>query len=158
MFCVEVGMSGRMSKFKVGDKVVVVKGEYEGFPAGSLYNLPRGVGEVVDSDTGYVVVRWGDFLSPPVNSSSFALAKYILPGEGLKASSDGGATGYYDFPAGFTTLNDLIEYKNMPFWLGNIFKACFRFGEKDAATKEYDLNKIIYFAGRGLGVLRKEKE
>lgn len=158
MFCVEVGMSVKMAKFKIGDKVVVVKGEYEGFPAGSLYNLPRGVGEVADSDTGYVVVRWGDFLSPPVNPSSFTLAKYILPGEGLKASSDGGATAYYDFPEGFKTLNDLIEYKDMPFWRGNIFKATFRLGEKDVATEEYDLNKIIYFANRRLAMLKKEKE
>ena len=36
----------------------------------------------------------------------------------------------------------------MNFALGNIFKACYRFGEKDGAEKIYDLNKIIYFAER----------
>lgn len=74
--------------------------------------------------------------------------------EASTKSSNGGSTGYYDFPAGFTTLNDLIEYKKMPFWLGNIFKACFRYGEKDVASKEYDLNKIEYFVGRGRKVLK----
>lgn len=66
----------------------------------------------------------------------------------LGASSDGGSTSYYELPAGATELNDLIEHKRMSFALGNIFKACYRFGEKDAASRMYDLNKIIYFAER----------
>lgn len=63
-------------------------------------------------------------------------------------TSDGGSTSYYELPTNATELNDLIEYKNMSFALGNIFKACYRFGEKDAASRMYDLNKIIYFAER----------
>lgn len=63
-------------------------------------------------------------------------------------TSDGGSTDYYRLPAGATELNDLIEHKGMSFALGNIFKACYRFGEKDAASRMYDLNKIIYFAER----------
>lgn len=64
------------------------------------------------------------------------------------ATSDGGSTDYYRLPAGATELNDLIEHKRMSFALGNIFKACYRFGEKDAASRMYDLNKIIFFAER----------
>lgn len=63
-------------------------------------------------------------------------------------TSDGGSTDYYRLPKGATELNDLIEHKGMSFALGNIFKACYRFGEKDAASRMYDLNKIIYFAER----------
>lgn len=62
--------------------------------------------------------------------------------------SDGGSTSYYELPAGASELNDLIEHKSMSFALGNIFKACYRFGEKDAASRMYDLNKIIFFAER----------
>lgn len=62
--------------------------------------------------------------------------------------SDGGSTSYYELPPQVTELNDLIEHKGMSFALGNIFKACYRFGEKDAASRIYDLNKIIYFAER----------
>lgn len=62
--------------------------------------------------------------------------------------SDGGSTSYYELPAGASELNDLIEHKSMSFVLGNIFKACYRFGEKDAASRLYDLNKIIFFAER----------
>jgi hypothetical protein len=60
--------------------------------------------------------------------------------------NNGGETDYYKVPEGANTLQDLIEYKNMNFALGNIFKACYRLGEK--VDKEYDLNKIIYFAER----------
>ncbi|MCO7736492.1 hypothetical protein NJB95_07685 [Brucella intermedia] len=72
---------------------------------------------------------------------------------GLRAAaalvtSDGGSTSYYELPPHATELNDLIEHKGMSFALGNIFKACYRFGEKDAASRMYDLNKIIYFAER----------
>ncbi|MGN7963404.1 hypothetical protein [Brucella sp. 22210] len=63
-------------------------------------------------------------------------------------TSDGGSTSYYELPPHATELNDLIEHKGMSFALGNIFKACYRFGEKDAASRMYDLNKIIYFAER----------
>jgi len=60
--------------------------------------------------------------------------------------SDGGSTSYYELPEGASELNDLIEHKGTSFALGNIFKACYRFGEKDAASRLYDLNKIIFFA------------
>jgi len=66
----------------------------------------------------------------------------------MSKSSDGGPTSYYEIPEGARELNDLIEHKNMSFALGNIFKACYRFGEKDAASRMYDINKIIYFANR----------
>ena len=62
--------------------------------------------------------------------------------------SDGGSTSYYELPEDASELNDLIEHKGMSFALGNIFKACYRFGEKDAASRMYDLNKIIFFAER----------
>lgn len=59
---------------------------------------------------------------------------------------------YYAIPKGTLTLNDLIEYKNMPFWLGNIFKACYRFNNKDGNTMLYEVNKIAYYADRGVEI------
>lgn len=72
--------------------------------------------------------------------------------------SDGGSTSYYELPEGATELNDLIEHKNMSFALGNIFKACYRLGEKDSADTLYDLNKIIYFANRLVELEHKKNE
>lgn len=74
-----------------------------------------------------------------------------------KITSDGKATVYYDFPKGASTLNDIIEFKNMSFARGNIFKAAYRLGEKSGIDDEYDLNKIIYYAERMLNQIRKAK-
>ncbi|WHS33202.1 hypothetical protein QLQ09_23385 [Brucella sp. NM4] len=83
----------------------------------------------------------GKFMSAPQRIGS-------LPAYAPAIKSDGGSTSYYELPPHATELNDLIEHKGMSFALGNIFKACYRFGEKDAASRMYDLNKIIYFAER----------
>jgi hypothetical protein len=69
--------------------------------------------------------------------------------------SDGASTDYYKFPNGFNDLIDLIEMKNMNFAIGNIFKACFRLGEKANTDRAYDLRKIIFFANRELERITK---
>lgn len=65
-----------------------------------------------------------------------------------KIRSDGGSTSYYDLPPGARDIGDLIEAKNMSYNLANIFKACYRLGEKEGTEVLYDINKIIYFANR----------
>jgi hypothetical protein len=70
-----------------------------------------------------------------------------------KIKSDGGSTSYYDIPQGAKDIGDLVEYKNMNFNVGNIFKAAYRLGEKDGNDLAYDLRKIIYFAQRELNRL-----
>lgn len=77
--------------------------------------------------------------------------------EADKIISDGKATEYYDFPAGATTLNDIIEFKEMSFARGNIFKAAYRLGEKSGIDDIYDLNKIIYYAERMINVIKNKK-
>lgn len=89
---------------------------------------------VVQIDTGSVDIQLNPIVRP-ISSEE-------------KIRSDGGSTKYYELPEGAKELNDLIEFKNMPFALANIFKACYRFGEKDGAEKLYDINKMIYFAER----------
>ena len=66
------------------------------------------------------------------------------------ARNNGGTTDYYAVPSKAETLNDLIDHKNMSWNIGNIFKACYRLGEKPSADAVYDLNKIIYYAQREL--------
>jgi len=72
-----------------------------------------------------------------------------------KVASDGGPSKYYDFPEGCETLNDLIEYKDMSFAQGNIFKAAYRLGNKEGISLEYDLKKIKYYADRMLAQIEK---
>jgi len=61
----------------------------------------------------------------------------------------GGSTPeQYGIPEWAEELQDLIEFREMNFAVGNIFKACYRMGKKDGADPLYDINKILYFAQR----------
>lgn len=62
-----------------------------------------------------------------------------------RVKSDGGSTSYYDLPKHATELRHLISYKGMSKSRGDIFKACYRLGEKDGAEVLYDLNKMEFF-------------
>ena len=67
----------------------------------------------------------------------------------------GGSTpSQYALPPGATELQDLIEYREMNFAMGNIFKACYR--KKDVGDPLYDIRKIIWFAKREEARLTKE--
>jgi len=68
----------------------------------------------------------------------------------------GGSSGYYQLPSWAKELQDLIECKNMNFAVANIFKAAYRLGEKTGTSKEYDLEKIIWFAQRELERIKRE--
>jgi hypothetical protein len=64
--------------------------------------------------------------------------------------SNGWSTDYYQLPKDARELQDLIEYKNMNFSVGNIFKACYRLGDKEGTDALYDIRKIIWYATREL--------
>jgi hypothetical protein len=58
------------------------------------------------------------------------------------------------------TLNDLIEYKQMKPWMHEVFKACYALEEralKGGASLEREVNKILYYAERGLNLIRNLK-
>lgn len=67
------------------------------------------------------------------------------PTDRKKISSDGRSTIYYHFPKHATELRHLISYKDMSFARGNLFKACYRLGEKEGVDVMYDLNKMEFF-------------
>lgn len=73
------------------------------------------------------------------------------------ANNNGGSTDYYKLPPNATDIMDLIEYRNMNFSMGNIFKACYRMGECDHSDKVRELNKIIWFAQRELNLAKKQQ-
>lgn len=75
--------------------------------------------------------------------------------EEKKHVSDGGSSAYYELPEGTSELQDLIEYRNMNFAVGNIFKACYRLGAKSGIDDIYDMKKIIWYAQRELKRLEK---
>ena len=62
--------------------------------------------------------------------------------------SGGSTPEQYGIPADAEELQDLIEYREMSFALGNIFKACYRLGLKDSTDVMYDLQKMKWFTER----------
>jgi hypothetical protein len=95
------------------------------------------------------------FAPPPPPKVEFKTRYGITAEPGQKVKSDGSSTSYYELPVDARELNDLIEHKHMGFAHGNIFKACYRLGEKDGADLMYDINKIIFFAERMKAYVKK---
>ena len=62
-----------------------------------------------------------------------------------KVASEGGSTLYYTLPSHATELRHLISHKGMSKSRGDIFKACYRLGEKEGVDVGYDLNKMKFF-------------
>ena len=62
-----------------------------------------------------------------------------------KIAQDGLSTKYYELPEHATELRHLISYKAMSKSRGDIFKACYRLGEKEGTDVLYDLNKMKFF-------------
>jgi hypothetical protein len=62
-----------------------------------------------------------------------------------KTASDGASTEYYKIPQHATELRHLISLKSMSKSRGDIFKACYRLGEKEGVDIGYDLNKMKFF-------------
>ena len=63
-----------------------------------------------------------------------------------KAESGGGSSSYYELPSDAKELDDLIVAKKMPWHIANIFKACYRWGEKN--SNEYEADKIEWMANQ----------
>ena len=70
----------------------------------------------------------------------------------------GGSTpSQYGLPPHAKELQDLIEYRNMNFAIGNIFKAAYRYGNCSHSNQLRDLRKIIWFAQRELSLIQKKE-
>lgn len=69
----------------------------------------------------------------------------LVPQDRTKVHSDGLSTSYYTLPAHAKELRHLISHKGMSKSRGDIFKACYRLGEKAGTDVMYDLNKMKFF-------------
>lgn len=65
---------------------------------------------------------------------------------GDKEKSDGLTAHYYELPEAATELYHLITYKNMNAQIGEIFRACYRYGEVEHSAKLRDVNKMLAYA------------
>lgn len=69
--------------------------------------------------------------------------------------SDGSSADYYKLPEGATELQDIIAYKNMNSQIGEIFRACMRYGECSHSDLEREAKKIIFYAQAELDRVRR---
>lgn len=64
----------------------------------------------------------------------------------MKTKSDGSTAAYYELPSAATELQHLIAHKNMNAQIGEIFRACYRYGEVAHSEMLRDAKKIKYYA------------
>ena len=89
--------------------------------------------------------------------ASFEQTGQYLPDSQISTLNNGGSTDYYKLPASATDLQDLIEFKNMNFAQGNIFKALYRLNDNHHSDAIRDLNKVVWFAQREIQRLQGSK-
>lgn len=63
-----------------------------------------------------------------------------------KERSNGATASYYELPAGATQLQDLISDRDMNSQIGEIFRACYRYGRVSHSDKLRDARKILFYA------------
>ena len=61
-------------------------------------------------------------------------------------TSDGSTADYYEVPSNANALQDLISHKNMNAQIGEIFRACYRYGEVAHSDMLRDAKKIKFYA------------
>ena len=144
-------------KYKVGDKVKIREDLIIGEGYGEhrvVSDMTEFIGDIVTITnvfpSGYGIKEdngewyWSEDMFEEINM--------ILD----DSTNKGGSTSYYELPKNARELQDLIEFKDMGFSLGNILKATYRLGNCDHSDRIRDLNKIIWFANRELNLEKKK--
>ena len=63
-----------------------------------------------------------------------------------KEHSNGATASYYELPAGAAQLQDLISHRDMNAQIGEIFRACYRYGLVSHSDRLRDGRKILFYA------------
>lgn len=71
------------------------------------------------------------------------------------SKSDGSTADYYVLPEGATQLQDLISHRDMNSQIGEIFRACYRYGIVSHSDKMRDAKKIRFYAQAEIERLEK---
>jgi hypothetical protein len=75
-----------------------------------------------------------------------------------KIQSDGSTASYYELPKDATELQHLISAKNMNAQIGEIFRACYRYGEVSHSPELRDAKKIKFYIDAEIERLTKLEE
>lgn len=72
--------------------------------------------------------------------------------------SDGSTASYYELPEGVSELQHLISHRNMNAQIGEIFRACYRYGLVEHSEMLRDAKKIKFYAEAEIERLGKLEE
>lgn len=86
------------------------------------------------------------------------LRTFADPSWADKVRSDGSTASYYELPKGASELQDLISYKNMNAQIGEIFRACYRYGQVEHSEMLRDAKKMKFYAEAEIDRLTKYKD
>ena len=75
-----------------------------------------------------------------------------------KIKSDGSTAEYYELPEYATELQHLISFKNMNAQIGEIFGACFRYGQVEHSDRLRDAKKIKFYVEAEIERLTRLRE
>ena len=75
-----------------------------------------------------------------------------------KIKSDGSTAKYYELPEYVTELQHLISFKNMNAQIGEIFRACFRYGQVEHSDRLRDAKKIKFYVEAEIERLTRLRE
>lgn len=70
-------------------------------------------------------------------------------------TSDGSTASYYELPEGVTELQHLISHRDMNAQIGEIFRACYRYGQASHSGRLRDAKKIKFYAEAEIARLEK---
>jgi hypothetical protein len=73
-----------------------------------------------------------------------------------KVTSDGSTASYYELPAGATELQHLISHRDMNAQIGEIFRACYRYGQASHSDRLRDAKKIKFYIDAEIARLQKQ--
>ena len=76
--------------------------------------------------------------------------------EEQKVKSDGSTASYYELPAYAKELQHLISHKDMNAQIGEIFRACYRYGQASHSDQLRDAKKILFYAQHEVQRLEKK--
>jgi len=83
------------------------------------------------------------------------VVEQMMGGKGSVTQSDGAVAPYYELPEGAKELQDIISYKNMNAQIGEIFRACMRYGEVDHSELLRDAKKMQFYSNEEVKRLEK---
>lgn len=112
-----------------------------------------GVVEIVtdDKDSNYRFISKEGLSYTPEGFYRYAGANHIYDivshyAPEIQTTSDGSTASYYELPNGASELQDLISHRDMNAQIGEIFRACYRYGIASHSDRLRDAKKIRFYA------------